>query len=292
MAASTVHDKVTARIVAALEKGVAPWVRPWSNRYAGMRYQPHNLSTGRDYAGVNVLSLGCEQEERGFACGAWATYKQIADMGGQVRKGEKGTEIVYYETWNKKGTDPATGEETEQRIPMLKTFYVFNLEQADGLDVGAIAEANWQPVPEAEATLRNSGAVIRHGGNKAFYRRAPHDFIQLPEPADFPTAGNYYATAFHELTHWTGDDQRTPREKGKAFGDSVYAFEELIAELGAAFLCSRHGIDGELQHAAYIDHWLKVLQEDNRAIFRAAAAAQRAVDYVMTAAAQPQQVAA
>lgn len=284
--AAHVYERVTARIIKALENGTAPWVRPWANHHNGIRYQPHNLSTGKDYNGVNILALAVEQEERGYCCGAWATYKQIAAMGGQVRKGEHGAEIVYYETITRRERDKDTGEEAERRIPMLKTYYVFNLEQADGLDAGTIAEANWQAIPDCEETLHRSGAIIRHGGNRAFYRRNPGDYIQLPHKADFPSADHYYATAFHELTHWTGGSEaRTPREKGKSFGDDVYAFEELIAELGAAFLCARHAVDGELQHAAYIGSWLKVLKEDNRAIFKASAAAQRAVDFVMARAA-------
>jgi antirestriction protein ArdC len=284
------YETITNSIIAALENGTVPWVRPWNNKFKGIRYQPHNMTSGKDYNGINVLSLACAQMDKGYCSGSWATYKQISELGGNVRKGEKSSMVVYYQMLDKTVKN-ADGTEEDKRIPLLKMFNVFNLEQTEGLNAEEIAELTWHDIPESEDTLHKSGAIIRHGGNKAFYRPSD-DSITLPEKGTFPDAGSYYATAFHELTHWTGHEHRTPRVKGKKFGDDAYAFEELVAEIGAAFLCARHEIQGELQHASYIDSWLRVLKSDHKAIFTASAYAQKATDFIMALASQPVQIAA
>lgn len=264
---------VTDKILASLEQGVAPWVRPWKADAGGM---PYNLFSLKPYRGVNVPLLFCNS----FTSTAWMTYKQAQSIGANVRKGEKGSMIVFYKPLEiKDKNDP---DSKGHMIPMLKSFVVFNREQVDGLNslpAWHTDEESARPSHEqANAVL--SQAIIKHGGTQAFYH-SEGDFIQMPSSADFEDTPSYYATALHELTHWTGHKSRIAREYGKRFGDSAYAREELVAEMGAAFLCAHLGIDGRLQHENYIGSWIKVLKEDKRAIITAAGAAQKAADFAL-----------
>lgn len=278
------YATVTAKVVEQLEKGVLPWARPWSTSKGGRaRMQPHNLASNRDYRGINVVILSITGMN--YPTGAWATYKQICAAGGQVRKGEKASSIVYFdkiEVKDRQSSDP----DATKRIPLLRSFAVFNVEQADWGDVDPFkgeATGDDETTPEiadAAETIKATGAVIKHGGDRAFYMPST-DRVQLPPRKAFNALPRYYATAFHELTHWTSSPQRCDRKLGERFGNPEYAFEELVAEMGAAFLCAEHSIDAQTEHAQYIGHWLKACKDDDQAIFKAAGLAQKAASFVM-----------
>ena len=284
-AKADVYARVTDRIVEDLAAGVRPWMKPWSAGHADGRISRPLRHNGTPYRGVNVLLLWGEAQAKGFGSPSWMTYKQAQELGGQVRKGEAGSMVVYADRYTKSETNER-GEEAEREVAFMKGYTVFNVEQIDGLPAQYLAPVApvLQPLPlhqAAEAFFAATGATFCHGGSRAFY--APvRDFIQLPPAEAFRDAESYAATKAHELIHWTGHPHRNAREFGRRFGDRAYAFEELVAELGAAFLCADLGITPEVQpdHAAYLAHWLQVLKEDKRAIFSAAAHAQRAADYV------------
>jgi len=273
------YQVITDRVIAALESGVAPWVKPWNDcdRFGGF---PYNAASGKPYRGVNVLLLTAPYPTAG-----WMTYKQAQDLGAHVRKGERGSMIVFFKPFavkDRNAQPDANGNLPERLIPLLRSFTVFNLAQIDDLPArfhatpATPAERPTSAVADAMLAL----ATVRHGGSRAFY--APSvDTIQLPAPAQFRSVAEYFATALHELTHWTGHESRCSREYGRRFGDTAYAREELVAEMGAAFLCATAGIDGRLQHAEYLASWLDVLKADKRAIVVAASHAQRAADYVL-----------
>lgn len=292
-----IYQRVTDQIVAQLEQGAAPWVRPWKaladrSRNIGPRgrAQPHNVISNRDYNGVNVLILSIAQSAKGYTHAAWATFNQIKKAGGFVRKGEKAVEIVYFDRVLVKDKNAPEGTDSRVAIPLLKSFYVFNVEQAEwnGKDpltrpvqTTDVEGDDTREIPTAAATIKNTGATIKHGGDSAYYIPSA-DMIQMPAKKAFPDIDQYYGTMFHELTHWTGHDSRCARNLSKGrFGDPEYAFEELVAELGAAFLCAKHEINGELRHAGYIGHWLKALKDEPTAIFKASALAQKAADFVL-----------
>lgn len=281
-----VYQRVTDRIITDLEQGIRSWVKPWNVEHTAGRISRPLRHNGTPYRGVNVLLLWGEAVERGYVAPLWMTYKQAQSMGANVRKGEHGALVVYADTFTKTDTDEK-GEETERNIPFMKGYTVFNVEQIDGLPEHYYAKpAHPLPVSErienADRFVTATGADIRHGGNMAFYAPS-RDCIQLPPFEAFKDKESYYATALHELTHWTRHAARLERDFGrKHFGDEGYAREELVAELGAAFLCADLGITPDIRddHAAYIASWLKVLKEDKRAIFQAAAHAQKAADYL------------
>lgn len=268
-----IYEDVTSKILAAMESGSLPWVRPWS----GGNGMPRNATTQRPYSGCNVPLLWLAQATKGYASDNWLTYKQAQSVGAQVRKGERGTMIVYASTFEKEN---AEGE--KQRIPFLKAFSVFNVEQCDNaehLKTPGRAVNTEQRNAGADAFLAATGAVISHGGDRAFYAFS-EDRIQLPGWEHFKSATGYYETALHELVHWTGHAKRCNREFGKRFGDQAYAAEELVAELGAAFLCAEYGFDAVTQHAAYVQQWIKLLKSDSRAFVTAASKASQAHDWL------------
>lgn len=283
-----VYARVTSRIIDDFENGVRPWHKPWSAANAVDRLPALPLRhNGTPYRGINILLLWGQAIECGYSAPRWMTYKQAQELGGQVRKGERGSLVVFADTIRKTEANDQ-GEEVEREIPFMKGYTVFNVAQIDGLPVHYYA--SYEPsvpaeplalIAQAEEFFAASGAIFRHGGHRAFYAPGA-DFIQLPPPEAFEDAESYAATKAHELTHWTGHQSRLAREFGKRFGDQAYAFEELVAELGAAFLCAQLGIAPEPRedHAAYLSHWLDVLEQDKRAIFSAAAHAQRAADYL------------
>lgn len=283
-----IYQQVTDKIIAELEKGAAPWVQRWNGQ---SRSADKNLVTQKAYKGVNRLLLGMAKMGAGYKNPAWATYKQWQDAGFQVQKGEKGTQIVFYSPVAK----PAKAETDDKggTYHLLKSYTVFNAEQTNCTIAAPDAEeiAKFDPIPECERTLVKSGAIISHGGAAAFYSLS-NDRIQLPEKADFFSREQYYATAFHELTHWSGHKSRCDRTLSGKFGNPVYAFEELIAEIGAAYLCADHCISGDLRHAGYIQSWLKACRDDNKAIFKAAAYAQKACDFINALEATAQDIAA
>ena len=242
---------------------------------------------GQAYRGINVLILWGQAQEVGYAAPYWMTYRQAQVLGGQVRKGEHSTPVVYYGTALKDG-EGEQGEDGKKLFRFIRTFNVFNAAQIEGLPERFYAERNAsapvaERIPELEAFVRRTGADVRHGGGRAFYRKSD-DFIQLPEFGAFADAEQYYATLAHELTHWTMHASRLDRDMGrKRWGDEGYAAEELVAELGAAFVGAELGLrpDHVDDHAAYIAGWLRVLRDDRRFVFIAAAKAQEAADYLL-----------
>jgi len=281
-----VYTRVTNRIIAELEKGVRPWIKPWSVEHAAGRITRPLRHNGIPYRGVNVLLLWGEALEKGYAAALWMTYKQAQELGAQVHKGEHGSLVVFADRFTKTETNDK-GIAIEHEIPFMKGYTVFNVEQIDGLPAHFYAKpSNPLPLSEriahADAFVTATGAEIHHGGNMAYY--APVcDIIQLPPFEAFKDKESYYSTALHELTHWTRHEKRLARDFGRQrFGDEGYAREELVAELGSAFLCADLGITPDIRddHAAYLGHWLKILKDDKRAIFSAAAHAQRAVDFL------------
>lgn len=282
-----IYARVTDRILADLAEGVRPWVKPWNAEHAAGRITRPLRHNGLAYQGINVLLLWGEALERGYSAPIWMTVKQANQLGAHVRKGEKGSLVVYADKITRTETNDQ-GEQTERKIPFMKGYTVFNVEQIEGLPAHYHAQANTEPldpiarIEPAERFCKTTGADIRHGGNRAYYA-VMNDHVQMPPFESFADAESYYATLTHELTHWTRHPKRLDRDFGrKAWGDEGYAREELVAEMGAAFLCADLGITPEIRedHAAYIDSWLKVLKGDKRFIFSAAAHAQRAADYL------------
>ncbi|EPJ7090636.1 MULTISPECIES: ArdC family protein [Enterobacteriaceae] len=272
-----IYQTVTDNIISALEAGVKPWTCPWQ-RVAGMSGLPSNYATGVAYSGMNIMLLWYSASEQGFSDARWMTYKQAQAEGGQVRKGEHGTTAIFYTTLEKEND---AGD--VDHIPMLKTFTVFNVEQIDGLSLTAEAVSpaeTFDPLPQAENLFQSSGANIIEKGQNAFFRPST-DEVRLPERHLFSDAANFYATGLHELVHWSGGKTRLNREMKGRFGSGDYAFEELIAELGSAFLMADLGIVGEVQHESYIASWLKALKNDKRYIFKAASAASKAHRYLI-----------
>ena len=282
-----VYQRITDHIVAELEKGVRPWLKPWNAAHAAGRITRPLRASGIPYRGINVLMLWAAATAQGFSAPLWLTYNQAQELGGQVRKGEKGSLVVYANTIKRTEQDEATGQDLEREIPFMKGYTVFNAEQVEGLPAHfyAVHEPALEPaarIERAEAFFAATGAVIREGGDRAFYSMAD-DRVQMPPFVAFKEPEAYYATLAHELTHWTKHEKRLARDFGrKRFGDEGYAMEELVAELGAAFVCADLALTPapREEHAAYIASWLKALKDDKRAIFAAAAHAQRAADYL------------
>lgn len=275
-----VYERITARIIAALEAGTPPWVRPWS---AVADPLPRNGASGRPYRGINALLLGMERAAAGYASNRWMTFRQSRQIGGHVRKGEQASTVIFFEM--KPGRPVDSDDEQDARLrPVLRVFSVFNVDQIDGLPAEyqavPVTDRPWDAEAQAETVLERSGAEIVHGGFRAHYS-PQSDRIHLPVRGAFGNAAGYYGTALHELAHWTGHPARLDRRFGARFGDAAYAVEELIAELSAAYLCAHCRIDGSLQHAAYIGSWLEVLRRDKRAVVMAAAKAQKAADYLL-----------
>ena len=266
-----VYQSVTDSIIQQLEKGAVPWVKPWKTDLSADK----NFITQKPYSGINTLILGMA----GFNNPAWASYQQWASKGAQVKKGEKATQIVFFKPMSKTKTNES-GESETSNFAILKTYSVFNVEQTDLEIIPFENESEpFNPIPAIEAKIKETGAIIKHGGDSAFYSPSK-DFIQLPNASSFETKEHYYATAFHELAHWTSAKHRLDRKLGERFGNPDYAFEELVAEISAAFLCADYKIQGDLRHAGYIQSWLKACRDDNKAIFKAAALAQKAADFI------------
>jgi len=288
-----IYTRITNQIVSHLEKGVRPWVRPWNAEHAAGRITRPLRHNGKPYSGINVLSLWASAMAQNLAAPIWMTFKQATQLDAHIRKGEKGSLVVYADSITRKETDEKTGDETDREIPFLKGYTVFNVEQIDGLPEVYYAKAapTLDPVARiehAERFFASLGATIRHGGNRAFYGISA-DAIQMPLFESFQDADSYYGTLAHEATHWTGSKGRLDRDfGGHRFGSEGYAVEELVAELGAAFLCAdlELALEPREDHASYIATWLKVLAADNRAVFTAAAHAQRAAEFINSKAAE------
>ncbi len=276
------YDSVTNSILEALENGTPPWQSSWFIGSANRL--PRNFSTDNAYRGINALLFWLMAHEKGYTSHYWLTFKQARELGGCVRKGEKGTRGIFYRVLEK--TD-SSGEPTT--VPMARQFSAFNLDQIDGVEdpnAGTLPDATPAENPDAEALIAAIGANIEYGAFSPSYS-PKRDTIRCPERARFQSAGDYYATLMHEHTHWTAHPSRLARHLSGKFGDAAYAAEELIAELGSAFLCADLGIQGTLQeHASYLDHWVGILKADKRAIVKAASLASAAHQYLMEVSAQ------
>lgn len=278
------YQRITDRIVSMLEEGTAPWRRPWSGADAG---EPVNLKSGKSYRGINRLLLGCS----GYGSPYWLTYKQAKERGGHVQRGEKGWPCVFWKWLDvDREPDPETGEKRTGRVPLLRIYTVFNVEQTDGCrgvpETATDERSEPERIDAAEALWKGYAGrpELRHGGSRAFYRYGA-DLIGMPPLAAFETAETYYSTLFHEMTHSTGDAHRLDRE-GRTFhrfGDPVYSREELVAEMGSAFLCAEAGISAPVieNQAAYLASWIKVLKGKPKLCVIAAAQAQRGADWIM-----------
>jgi antirestriction protein ArdC len=281
-----IYTRITSKIVASLEAGVRPWVKPWSGENAAGRITRPLRHNGMPYSGINILMLWASAIEQGFASPSWMTFKQALELDACVRKGEKGSLVVYANSITKTEQNDA-GEDVERDIHFLKGYTVFNCDQIEGLPEQYYVkpEPKFTPVERIEHADRffaATGAEIRYGGNRAYYAQEL-DYIQMPPIEAFTDAEAFYATLAHETVHLTKHPSRLDRDLGrKSWGDAGYAHEELVAELGSAFLCADLELTPDVRddHASYLSYWLEVLKNDNRAIFAAAAHAQRAVDYL------------
>ncbi len=274
------YFEVSTRIVAELERGAAPWIKPWSAT-AGQNV-PQNAVSSRPYSGCNIVLLWFARD-RGWATPRFLTFKQAIEAGGNVRKGEHGTKVYFVKQLQVKDDD---GTETETRlVSMMREYTVFNVDQIDGLPdsirAGKPMRVRNPDTRDALADdfLRSTGADIREGHGEAYYVPS-HDFISMPAFQAFKGADHFYNVAFHELTHWTGHKSRLDRDLKNRFGSRDYAAEELVAELGAAFLCAEFGFDGDVRNAGYIATWIELLKADKRAFFTACSKASKAADYL------------
>ena len=289
---SDIYQRITDRIVAAIEAdgGAGKWCMPW-HKGAATGIMPRNAITGHEYRGVNVVVLWCIAEEQGYATGQWATFRQWKSAGASVRKGERAAPVVFWKKFDRKPTDDDDDDGNARKSFMMARGYsVFNVAQVDGYEPEEAELPGERPLVErlehAEAFVTATGAQRMNGVNRAFYRPA-NDTIYMPPIEAFTGSDTstpqeaYYGTLLHELTHWSGAEARCNRQFGKRFGDDAYAAEELVAELGAAFMSAGLGIASEprADHAKYIESWLRVLKGDKRAIFTAASKASAAVGY-------------
>lgn len=277
------YDVINSRIMELLEGGTVPWRKTWS---AGNNY-PMNIS-GREYRGVNVFMLACQE----YGSPYWMTFKQCQDKGGQVLKGEKSTPVIFWKWIDRRNADGAVSEEDKSgKVPLLRYYSVFNLDQVEGIVSPPTTElpANpFTPIEIAEQIITGMPLPpdIRYGGNKACYSPML-DYVKLPEPQAFESPEEYYSTAFHELIHSTGHASRVGRKgilEPSFFGSHEYSKEELVAEMGAAFLCGHAGIEQKtlVNSAAYIQGWFKALKSDRTLLVHAAAQAQKASDYIFS----------
>lgn len=284
------YSRITNRIMADLEQSVRPWCKPWSGDQLGARVTRPRRANGKPYSGLNTLLLWLGAVERGHRSPTWMTYRQAQELGGQVRCGERGSQVVFMGETTKTRRDESTGEESEQGVRFLNTYTVFNVGQIDGLpeafavlaEASSLALSGPEPILHAEAFFAATGATIRREGTQAFYH-VGNDHIGMPPLAAFRDAESYYATLGHETVHWTRHPSRLDRSFGRQrFGDEGYAREELVAELGAAFLAADLGLalEPRADHASYIASWIEVLRGDKRAIFSAAAHAERAIKFL------------
>lgn len=282
--ARDIYAEVTDAILAKLETGVAPWVRPWNTEGCTTGMIPTNAVSHRPYNGVNVLLLWIAADAKGYKSSEWLTYRQAQGLGGNVRAGERGTMVTLWKPLQFKERDEATGETRQKKVLLLRSYVVFNREQCDGLPVKTVTTVPTTPAERdaaVEAFVKATGARVVEGERegRAFYSPVL-DEIGMPAIARFKDSGAYYATLLHEATHWTGHKDRCNRDLANRFGSEAYAAEELIAELGSAFLSADFGLDGTLQHPEYIGNWIKVLKGDKRAIITAASKAKEAVAFL------------
>jgi antirestriction protein ArdC len=288
-----IHAEITNQLIAAIEASPGEFTLPW-RKDGGALHIPVNALTGKVYNGINILNLWVASEVLGYSAPIWGTYRQWAERGAQVRKGEKSSLVIFYKEYE---IDPEPDEaEDNGKRRVARASYVFNASQVDGFAVPAAPQALGpiERIANADRFVSATGAAVQHGGDRAFFQPAT-DRIQMAEEGLFTgtetmTRGEaYYATLVHELVHWSGAKSRLNREMGKRFGDQAYAAEELVAEIGAAFLCAELGITPDVRpdHAQYLAQWLKLLRGDSRAIFTAAAKASQAAAFLKSLAGAP-----
>ena len=278
------YQTVTDKIIRQMQEGVMPWVQPWST-YGHTAALPQNAVSEKAYSGINVLLLWGSAIERGYTSSFWLTYKQAAALGGNIRKGERGTTVCYASKFIPKKEQARAsrdGDDARSRA-FLKRYSVFNATQCEGLDDRFFSDTELperKSIERAEALITATEADFRIGGDRAFYVPS-QDYVQVPPQPAFRDQVNYYGTCFHELGHWTGHTSRLNRDLKGGKRTSAYAREELVAEIAAAFVCASLSIEPTVRHADYIGSWIAVLKEDKRSIFRAASAAQKAADYIL-----------
>lgn len=284
---ASLYQEITDKIIAELEKRRVPWVQPWGMRTTKASLGlPKNAATKHRYSGINVLILWTAVIERGFGGQSWLTFRQALGLGGHVRKGEKGTTVVYADRFvpdEERRRAERDGDEPEA-IPFLKRFTVFNTDQCEDLPADLATAPPPVPegliLPQADALIAASCADFRIGGDRAFYVPSD-DYIQVPRPESYFEPINWHRTALHELGHWSGHPSRLARNLSGTFGSALYAKEELVAEMTSAFVCASLGIVPTVRHADYLGSWLEVLREDNHAIISAASAGSKAADYLL-----------
>ena len=284
----TIYQEVTDRIIRELEQGRVPWVQPWGGaEVATPLGLPKNAATGNTYSGINILILWGAAIEHGRRTQSWLTFKQAKTLGGSVRRGERGTTVVYADRFtpeDEKRRARETGDEAHA-IPFLKRYTVFNVAQCDGLPADIATVAPPPPPgliePRVEALIRATGVDFRIGGNRAFYVPS-QDYVMVPPPQAYFEPINWHRTALHELGHASGHHSRLNRDLSGSFGTKLYSVEEITAELIAAYSCAALGIVPTVRHADYIGAWLEVLREDSRAIVRAASQASKAADWLLS----------
>lgn len=282
-----IHAEITAKLIAAIEADPGRPTMPW-RRHSKPLFMPENALTKKPYNGINIVSLWVSAEVAGYDAPVWATYRQWSEIGAQVRKGEKSSLVVFYKEYEAEPDADRTDDDGKRRV--ARASYVFNAAQVDGYTLpdapqplGAIDR-----IEAADRFFAATGARIQHGGDRAFYRPST-DTIHMPDESLFcgtdtmNRSESYFAVLGHETIHWSGSEKRLAREFGKRFGDAAYAAEELVAEIGSAFLCAELGIiEGEprADHAQYLSQWMTLLKSDSRAVFTAAARASEAVAFL------------
>ncbi len=285
---ATLYEEITSSIIAELEAGQVPWVQPWNSDKSDLAQYalPRNAISKNAYSGINVIVLWNRLKKRGFTSPIWLTYRQALHLGGHVRSKESGTTVCYASTFTPKDDQFAVDDQNGEAaaIPFLKRYTLFNVDQCDHLPEDL--KATPEPIPEGlifeevQTIIDRSQADFRIGGEKAYYMVEP-DFVQIPHPLNFHDTINWHRTALHELGHWTGHPSRLCRELACVKGSKKYAFEELVAELTAAYTCASLGIQPTVRHADYIATWLELLKSDDHAIFKAASLASKAANYLL-----------
>jgi len=295
-----VYQKITDQIIAELEKGSVPWLRPWRE---GEPPFPVNALSGRPYQGINIPLLWSRASRGSFASDRWLTFHQLSSLGGHVHKGEKSSLAVLYLPRSQEETDTdgrtvmdENGEPKMRHFGLIREFRLFNLSQCEGLP-GSLYDPfprPVNPVDAAETLALNSGVTLRHRRQSQAYYKPAADLVMMPHPQQFESSEAYYATLLHELTHATGHPSRLNRPgiAGNGHNHALYAAEELVAEMGAAFLCAQTGIQGKLQHASYIGYWLDILRQDKRAVIRASGMARNACEWLLNPSLQDSQLSA
>ena len=278
MVKKDIYQEITNQIILDLEKGLPVWEKPWEKEFTGF---PVNVSSNSFYSGINTVILWLRQSQIGSDSSQWLTFRQAHNLGGRIKKGAKATCVVFY----KKITVEDEETEEERTIPMLKTYPVFNLSQCEGLDhlkkAPVKKDSTFQDKKQVEELIKASKAqIIMATIDRACYV-SKEDKILMPKKFQFKTQEGFYSTMFHELSHWTGHESRLNRKVGNKFGSRAYAFEELVAEISASFLCCHLGFRYSTQHSAYVKTWIEVLKGDKTAVFRASALAQKATEFIL-----------